>query len=97
MKNNPRANRMRRKNAGSLQKHRRRAAKKMTERGIKVYRRVCVDEENDEWNTVSVPSKCTAEDILQELHKQGVDVEGRGLADFTNINNRVSKHYNYGR
>ena len=60
------------------------------ERGLKVYRRVCVDEENDDWNTVSVLSKCTAEDILQELHKQGVCVEGRALADFTNINNRVS-------
>ena len=31
---------------------------------VRVYRRICVDEENEEWNTVAVPSRCTVKDIF---------------------------------
>lgn len=57
---------------------------------LRVYRKICVDEENDEWNTVAVPSMCTVEDIFVELRKQDVEVDGKALADFTNINHKVS-------
>ena len=56
---------------------------------VRVYRRICVDEENEEWNTVAVPSRCSVEDIFTELRKQNVQVHEKALADFTNINHKV--------